>query len=93
MQDNMYWRNLGVIGNNDEVKFVISNREDYDYSKKIIADYQLFDRTKNIFFSPTWNEDMELAKELSSWMLEDKSLAKLMIQQHKVLYGKDKRSV
>jgi 7-carboxy-7-deazaguanine synthase len=72
---------------------VIGNREDYDYSKKIIEDYQLFDRTKNIFFSPTWNEDMELAKQLSSWMLEDKSLAKLMIQQHKVLFGKSKRGV
>ena len=93
MQDNMYWRNLGVIGNNDEVKFVIGNREDYDYAKKIIEDYQLFDRTSNIFFSPTWNEDMELAKQLSSWMLEDKSLAKLMIQQHKVLYGKSMRGV
>ena len=93
MQDSMYWRNLGVIGNNDEVKFVISNREDYDYSKKIIEDYKLFDRTQNIFFSPTWSEDMSLAKELSSWMLEDKSLAKLMIQQHKVLYGKSMRGV
>jgi 7-carboxy-7-deazaguanine synthase len=93
MHEHMYWRNLGVIGNQDEVKFVLSDRADYEYAKKIIEEYRLPNKTPYIFFSPVWKDDMSFVKELAGWMINDKVVARLMLQQHKVIYGKDIRSV
>jgi len=93
MHGHMYIRNLGMIGMADEIKFVVADREDYEYAKGIIAEYQLITCTPNIYISPTWRDDKTFFQELSNWMIEDKSSAKLMLQQHKVIWDKNKRGV
>lgn len=82
MDDKMLFPNLEIIKENHEVKFVITDRYDYDWSKKIIEDYNLFKRCK-VLFSPAYN--ILKPFELVRWMIEDKSHARLNIQLHKYI--------
>jgi 7-carboxy-7-deazaguanine synthase len=93
MHEKMEWNNMSYIGPMDEIKFVVSNREDYDYAKQVVEKYKLFNSTSNIFVSPVWTDDKKFFQELSSWMIQDRSEARLMVQQHKVIWGSVKRSV
>ena len=54
----------------DEVKFVLSHREDYEYAKEICLKYQLFDRVDNVLFSPV--HGILEPQLLVEWILEDK---------------------
>jgi len=92
MSDKMFWDNVQYIGFDDEIKFVVSSREDYEYAKGRIEEHQLTKRTQNIFMSPAWG-DKSFFQELSSWMVVDRSPAKLSIQQHKVIWGPKERGV
>jgi 7-carboxy-7-deazaguanine synthase len=93
MHENMYYRNFSLIGYTDEIKFVVANREDYEYTKKVIEEQELVLKTPNIYISPSWSEDRTFFQELSNWMIEDKSVAKLMLQQHKCIWPAVKRGV
>ncbi len=80
MDKKMFFSNLEIIKERHEVKFVITDRFDYDWSKKIIEDYNLFKRC-NVLFSPAYG--IMKPAELAKWMIEDKSPARLNIQLHK----------
>ena len=67
----------------DEVKFVIANRTDYEFMLRKVKEFSLFRLTKNILASPV-SGSMD-AKELVSWMLEDKFPGRLNLQLHKFL--------
>ncbi|OGT46951.1 MAG: 7-carboxy-7-deazaguanine synthase QueE [Gammaproteobacteria bacterium RIFCSPHIGHO2_12_FULL_38_11] len=80
--------NLKYIFPSDEIKFVICNREDYDWSKKIISEYNLLERCA-ILFSPSY---LQIANEtLAHWILEDNLPVRFQIQLHKMIWG-DARS-
>ncbi len=74
----------------DEVKFVIADRADYEYARQIIEDYDLGGRIIT-HLSPVWGE--MAFDELAGWILKDRLPARLQIQMHKVIYGKDLRGV
>lgn len=93
MSDKMFWDNIQYIGFDDEIKFVISNAEDYEFAKGIIEKQQLIKRTQHIFMSPAWSDDKSFFQELSNWLVVDRSPAKLSIQQHKVIWGPKERGV
>ncbi len=79
---NLY-ENLQYITANDEIKFVICDRNDYDWAKSIMKKYDINDE-KNVLFSPVAT-GLEPA-ELASWILEDKLNVRFQIQLHKVLW-------
>ena len=74
----------------DEVKFVVSSREDFDFALDIIRKYDLTGKTGNLLFSPVWNR-VEPA-QLAQWVVDCGLPVRMQIQMHKVLWG-DKRGV
>lgn len=82
--DKNLFENLSYLLPHDQVKFVICHREDYDWSKSIIEQYQLNDRCE-ILFSPSYLE--QPAGILADWIIADRLLVRLQIQLHKYLWG------
>ena len=76
--------NLGDLRLTDQLKFVICDRADYDWSRRFIAEHELADRCP-ILFSPS-HEQLK-AVELANWILEDRLPVRLQIQLHKYLWG------
>ncbi len=79
---NLY-DNFNFLNQNDEVKFVISDFADYIYAIKIIDEFELYDKVKNILLSPIQTKIK--AKQLAKWMMQDKVNARLQVQLHKVI--------
>lgn len=90
MSHKNHWPNLGLMTHKDEVKFVILDRIDYDYSKQICHEYDLWNKT-HILFSPV--HDQMDPKLLIEWILADKLSARLNLQLHKYLWPVAKRGV
>jgi len=83
------WENLQHLKPNDEIKFVIADRADYDWSRKVIEQRDL--RRWTLLLSPVWGE-MDL-KSLAEWMLADRVPARLHTQLHKHIWGAEARGV
>jgi 7-carboxy-7-deazaguanine synthase len=76
--------NLELITPTDEVKFVIADREDYDFSKAFLKKY-LHDKDCSVLFSPVYQKvDV---KRLPEWILEDNMRVKYQIALHKYIWG------
>ncbi|MFQ5648925.1 MAG: radical SAM protein [bacterium] len=84
------WQNLEHLTAKDEVKFVITDREDYDWSREVIKEYRLQERT-NILLSVVSGE-LDRA-DLAAWMLQDGLNARFQIQLHKVIWSPASRGV
>ena len=87
--DRNRWENLDVLRPGDEIKFVIGDRADYDWAKRILEERGL-DRWE-VLFSPVWGK-MDM-KSLAEWMLSDGVSARLQTQLHKHIWGADVRGV
>lgn len=90
MSEKTNWKNLSKLDKNDEVKFVINSRGDYDWSKEIIRKYSLADRC-HILMSPVY--DNLTAEELSDWIINDNLNVRLNLQIHKYIWGESVRGV
>jgi 7-carboxy-7-deazaguanine synthase len=87
--DKNLWSNIDHLRPQDEIKFVIADRQDYDWAKKVIAERHL-DRW-TVLVSPVWGE-MDM-KTLAEWMLADRVPARFQTQLHKHIWGADTRGV
>lgn len=83
-EKNMRWENIAHIKLNDEVKFVLCNRADYDWAKSKMTDLKLTDKCP-ILFSPSYHELS--AETLAAWVLADKLPVRMQMQLHKILWG------
>lgn len=79
---NLY-ANVGRLKASDQVKFVICDRADYEWSRAKLAEYKL-DRVCEVLFSPSWEQ--QDARQLAEWILEDRLPVRMQIQLHKVLW-------
>jgi len=75
---------LASLRSQDLVKFVICDREDYDWSRAKLRELELDSRC-TVLFSPS-HEQLP-ARELADWILEDKLRVRFQIQLHKYLWG------
>lgn len=81
---SFYPDNLNYLTTDDEIKFVISGRNDFDYSVGFISANKLWNRGINILFSP--NLDIKgLAGTLSKWILESGHNIHFQPQLHKLV--------
>jgi len=80
--ERMIFSNIKRLRKRDELKFVISNREDYEYSKGII---ERFEPECNVIFQPSYN--VLSLRDLAEWIIADKVNARLGIQLQKLLWG------
>lgn len=78
------WSNLSHLRQTDEVKFVICNREDYDWSVAKLREYALSERCP-VLFSPS-SEQMA-ASDLAQWIIDDRLPVRFQVQLHKYLWG------
>jgi 7-carboxy-7-deazaguanine synthase len=85
------WENLDALAPHDEVKFVVQDREDYDYARDVIIRHALADRCAAVLLSPV--HDVLDARVLSEWMLADRLPARLQLQLHKFIWPKTMRGV
>lgn len=90
MSENMDLSILNDLKSTDEVKFVITDRTDYEWSREIIYKYSLIDKSQ-ILFSPAYG--ILSPEDLVNWMLEDRLNARLNLQLHKYIHGSEKKGV
>jgi 7-carboxy-7-deazaguanine synthase len=75
----------------DEIKFVIASREDYEWAKKITADYDLTHKAAAVLFSAVFST-LEF-KQLVEWILEDRLDVRFQLQVHKFVWDPNQRGV
>jgi 7-carboxy-7-deazaguanine synthase len=85
--DRNHWENLGVLNKNDEIKFVLADKNDYEWALAVMR-REDFPREVPVLFSPVHGK-LE-ARTLAEWMLADKVAARLQIQLHKHLWGEER---
>lgn len=84
MNKKMFFDNIFHLDINDQLKFIIGNKKDYEYAKKIVQDYEIF---CPIFFQPVEGTNL---KKLAGWILNDGLNVKLGLQIHKIIWGNKK---
>ena len=90
MDSKNMWDNINYLKKNDEIKFVIGDRIDYEWTKQKIEEYKL-NQICNILMSPVYGEIEP--KEIVKWILEDNLKVRFQIQMHKEIWPADKKGV
>lgn len=85
------WSNLKHLTRIDEVKFVIAGREDYEWTRGVIAEHTLAARVGAILLSPAFG--LIEPRLITEWMLEDRLPARMQLQMHKHIWPPDTRGV
>ena len=90
MEKKNLWSILEDLQPHDEVKFVIGNREDFDWARNRIIEYSL-DKICTLLFSPTFEKiDPQLMVE---WILAENLPVRMQMQMHKMIWSPDKQRV
>ena len=90
MSEDLDISNLDFLKPDDEVKFVIVDRSDYEWSRDLIREYRLRERC-NILFSPAFS--LMEPSVLANWMIQDRLDAIFNLQAHKYIFDPNKRGV
>jgi 7-carboxy-7-deazaguanine synthase len=92
MESKNRYDNINFLKFTDEVKFVIGNREDYEWSKEIIRNYRLTDKVGQVLMSPVFREVENI--DLAGWILADKlNKVRFQVQLHKYIWHPETRGV
>lgn len=78
------YSNIAELQPRDQVKFVICNREDYEWSRFKLDEYALEEKVSDILFSPCFEQLS--GTELAQWILADNLPVRLQLQLHKLLW-------
>ena len=94
--DTFAIENLEVLRSHDEVKFVLSDRTDYEFARDFVRRHRLDERVHAVLFSPAFRKDASGARdsshclldpeELAQWILADDVPARLSLQIHKLIW-------
>jgi 7-carboxy-7-deazaguanine synthase len=82
--DKNRYQNLDCLSPRDQVKFVICDRADCEWARRIVDEYRLPGRCE-VLFSPSAGQ--QNATQLADWLLEDRLPVRFQIQLHKILWG------
>ncbi len=85
--DRNLYQNISHLQKKDQVKFVICDRKDYDWSRAKLDQYDLPNRAGEILFSPSW--DQVAPRDLAQWILDDKLPVRMQLQLHKLIWGEE----
>lgn len=80
------WDNIALLKPNDEVKFVLCSREDYDWARGIVAEHGLTARC-DVLFSPSHHQIKP--RDLADWVVADRLPVRMQLQLHKILWGEE----
>ncbi|HET9804348.1 MAG TPA: radical SAM protein [Candidatus Acidoferrum sp.] len=89
--DTFEMKNLDAVGTNDEIKFVISSRKDYEFAREFTREHRLDGKVKQVLFSPVFDDPEGKWKgleprQLVEWMLADGLRVRLGLQLHKFVW-------
>ena len=87
----VHWPNLEKLRSSDELKFVIKDREDYEFARDVVSRHELLTRCAAVLFSPV--HGVLEAKQLAEWILADRLPVRLQLQAHKYIWSPDTRGV
>lgn len=79
-----YWPNIDALTVRDQIKFVICDRQDFDWACMKLDEYGLQTRCE-VIFSPSYGQLPP--KELAEWILEKGLTVRMQVQLHKVIWG------
>jgi 7-carboxy-7-deazaguanine synthase len=82
--------NIELLKETDEVKFVLTDRKDYEWAREFIDTHGLTERCAGLF-SPAFG--ILEPRELAGWILQDRLDVRLNLQLHKYIFGPDARGV
>jgi 7-carboxy-7-deazaguanine synthase len=95
--ETFHMENLSALTSQDEVKFVVSSRSDYEFARDFTGEHNLGQRVNAVLFSPAFRKDAAGARdsshclidpqELAEWMLADDVPARLGLQLHKFIWN------
>lgn len=85
------WSNLAHLRAKDEIKFVLSDRADYEWMRATIRAHGLERLGPGLLASTVWGA-LE-AKELVAWVLEDHLAVRVQVQLHKIIWGAKSQGV
>jgi 7-carboxy-7-deazaguanine synthase len=91
MQRRNNYDNLAYLTRNDEVKFVVGDRRDFDWAAEQIRCHDLPSRTANLLFSPVYH--LLPYHELARWLLDSGLPARMQLQLHKIIWPCIERGV
>jgi 7-carboxy-7-deazaguanine synthase len=88
--------NLDALNPRDEVKFVLSDRGDYEFARDFVARHALEQRVQAVLFSPAFRKDANGSRdvshclldprELAEWILADRLPVRMGLQIHKFIW-------
>ena len=78
------WQNLELLNPQDQIKFVLCDREDYQWAKQMLQENRLPERCQ-VLFSPSYEQ--LAARDLADWVLSDRLPVRMQLQLHKILWG------
>jgi 7-carboxy-7-deazaguanine synthase len=96
--DTFEMRNLEALSVNDEVKFVLSTRRDYEFARDFTAQHRLAERVRQVLFSPVFDDPegkwqgLE-PRQLVEWILADGLPVRLGLQLHKFVWHPSTKGV
>jgi 7-carboxy-7-deazaguanine synthase len=88
--EKVYWPNINHLNSEDEVKFVISDRQDFAWAGEVMNKYRLSEKC-HILFSPNFGK-IEY-DQLAEWILQEQFPVRLQLQLHKFIWSADKKGV
>jgi 7-carboxy-7-deazaguanine synthase len=96
--DTFEMKNLEAVSENDEIKFVISSRKDYEFARDFTREHGLGNKVKQVLFSPVFDDPEGKWKgleprQLVEWMLEDELPVRLGLQLHKFVWHPSTKGV
>ena len=83
--DKNLYENISYLKRGDQVKFVICDRSDYEWSKARIDQHDLSNKVEDILFSPSF--DQLQPAQLAEWVLVDSLRVRVQLQLHKYIWG------
>lgn len=89
--ERMDWSNLAALTPDDQVKFVLADRADYDYARGVLERESLAGRVAAVLFSPVHGELDP--KTLAGWVLADRLPVRVQLQVHKYIWDPHTRGV
>ena len=84
------WSIVDDLQAHDEVKFVIGNREDFDWAKDRITEYSL-DKICTLLFSPTFGEIDP--QQIVEWIFDENLPVRMQLQMHKMIWSPEEKGV
>lgn len=77
--------NMALLQATDQVKFVICDRDDYEWARFKLDEYQLADKVSDVLFSPSHGQLS--GRQLAEWVLADNLPVRMQLQLHKILWN------